>query len=159
MLSGRIAPELGGSTEWLDAVGLNFYSDNQWYLEGSTIPLGHQDYRPLSDMLVETYGRYGRPLLITETGAEGSARPAWFHYVCDEVREAIRQGVPLEGVCLYPIASFPAWDDGVHRQFGLLGAPRPDGRRDTFDPLVDELYRQQELLAGVRMRELRRAVR
>jgi hypothetical protein len=37
MLSGRIAPELGGSIEWLDAVGLNFYSDNQWYLDGSTV--------------------------------------------------------------------------------------------------------------------------
>jgi beta-glucosidase/6-phospho-beta-glucosidase/beta-galactosidase len=146
MLSGRIEPELGGSPDWLDVVGVNFYSDNQWYLEGSTIPLGRQDYKPLADMLVETYERYGRPLLITETGAEGSARPAWLHYVCDEVREAIRQGVPVEGLCLYPIASFPGWDDERHRQFGLFSVPRPDGHRDAFEPLVAELYRQQELL-------------
>ncbi len=158
MLSGRIAPELGGSPEWLDAVGLNFYSDNQWYLEGSTVPLGHHDYRPLADMLVETYERYGRPLLITETGAEGSARPAWFHYVCDEVREAIRQGVPVEGVCLYPIASFPGWDDERHRQFGLFSVPRPYGKRDAYEPLVAELYRQQELLERERKPEVRHAV-
>jgi beta-glucosidase/6-phospho-beta-glucosidase/beta-galactosidase len=145
MLSGRAAPELGGSPEWLDAVGLNFYSDNQWYLEGSTIPLGRHDYRPLADMLVETYRRYGRPLLITETGAEGSARPAWLHYVCDEVREAIRQGARVEGVCLYPIASFPGWDDERHRQFGLFSVPRPDGTRDRHEPLAAELHRQQEL--------------
>ncbi|HEX9966178.1 MAG TPA: hypothetical protein VGB04_14465 [Allosphingosinicella sp.] len=146
MLSGRTAPELGGSPEWLDAVGLNFYSDNQWYLEGSTIPLGRHDYRPLADMLTEAYQRYGRPLLITETGAEGSARAAWFHYVCDEVREAIGRAVPVQGVCLYPVASFPDWDDGHYRQFGLFGAPAADGRREAYAPLAAELRRQQELL-------------
>jgi beta-glucosidase/6-phospho-beta-glucosidase/beta-galactosidase len=146
MLSGRAAPELGGSPEWLDAVGLNFYSDNQWYLNGSTIPLGRHDYRPLSDMLAETYRRYGRPLLITETGGEGSARAAWLHYVCDEVRDAIASGVPVQGVCLYPVASFPGWDDGTYRQFGLFGPPSADGRREANAPLAAELRRQQALL-------------
>jgi beta-glucosidase/6-phospho-beta-glucosidase/beta-galactosidase len=156
MLSGRSAPELGGSPEWLDAVGVNFYSDNQWYLEGGAIPLGHTDYRPLADMLAETYRRYGRPILITETGAEGSARPAWLHYVCDEVREAIRQGVPVAGLCIYPIASFPGWDDERHRQFGLFSVPRPDGTRDAFTPLAEELTRQQEVLERERGPEARR---
>jgi hypothetical protein len=160
MLSGRTAPELGGSPEWLDAVGVNFYSDNQWYLEGGAIPLGHSDYRPLADMLVETYRRYGRPLLITETGAEGTARPAWFHYICEEVREAVRQGVPVAGVCLYPIVSFPGWDDERHRQFGLFSVPRADGRREAYEPLVAELYRQQELFErGLRTETRRTAAR
>jgi beta-glucosidase/6-phospho-beta-glucosidase/beta-galactosidase len=147
MLSGRIAPELGGSLEWLDAVGLNYYSDNQWYLDGSKVPLGHRDYRPLSDMLVEVYHRYQRPILITETGAEGTARPAWLHYICDEVREARRLGVPVEGVCIYPIASFTNWDDDHHRQFGLFSAPGADGKREAYEPLATELRRQQQLLA------------
>jgi beta-glucosidase/6-phospho-beta-glucosidase/beta-galactosidase len=146
MLSGRAAPELGGSLEWLDAVGVNFYSDNQWYLDGSTVPLGRHDYRPLADMLAETYARYGRPLIITETGAEGSARPAWLHYVCDEVREAIRQGVEVAGICLYPVVSFPGWDDERHRQFGLFSVPREDGTREAYQPLAEELRRQQALL-------------
>jgi beta-glucosidase/6-phospho-beta-glucosidase/beta-galactosidase len=145
MLSGRKEPELGGSLEWLDAVGVNFYSDNQWYLDGSTIPLGRHDYRPLADMLVETFERYGRPVFISETGAEGSARPAWFHYVCEEVREAIRQGARVAGLCLYPVASFPGWDDGRHRQFGLFGAPRAHGGRDAHEPLLAELQRQQRM--------------
>jgi hypothetical protein len=155
MLSGRAAPELGGSPEWLDAVGVNFYSDNQWYLDGGAIPLGHTDYRPLADMLAETYQRYGRPILITETGAEGSARPAWLHYVCDEVREAIRQGVPVAGVCIYPIASFPGWDDERHRQFGLFSIPCPDGTREAYAPLAEELTRQQDLLERERAPEAR----
>jgi beta-glucosidase/6-phospho-beta-glucosidase/beta-galactosidase len=157
LLSGRTAPELGGSPEWLDAVGLNFYADNQWYLEGSTIPLGRHDYRPLADMLEETYRRYGRPLLLTETGAEGSARPAWLHYVCGEVREAIRRGVLVEGVCLYPITSFPGWDDGREREFGLFSAPRPDGGRDVYAPLAEELRRQQELLEREHGADVQRA--
>jgi beta-glucosidase/6-phospho-beta-glucosidase/beta-galactosidase len=149
MLSGRTAPELGGSPEWLDAVGLNFYSDNQWYLDGSTIPLGRHDYSPLADMLIETFERYRRPLLITETGAEGSARPAWLHYVADEVREAMARGVPVQGVCIYPVASFPGWDDERHRQFGILSAPREGGEREVYRPMAEELKRQQELLQGL----------
>jgi beta-glucosidase/6-phospho-beta-glucosidase/beta-galactosidase len=146
LLSGRAAPELGGSPDWLDWVGVNYYSDNQWYLNGSTIPLGRHDYRPLSDMLVETYERYGRPLLITETGGEGSARAAWFHYICDEVGDAIRRGARVDGVCLYPVVSFPGWDDGNHRPFGLFGPPLPNGSRETYAPLAGELRRQQALL-------------
>jgi hypothetical protein len=155
MLSGRSAPELGGSPEWLDAVGLNYYSDNQWYLDGSTIPLGRHDYRPLADMLVETHQRYGRPLLITETGGEGSARAAWLHYVCDEVRDSIGRGVPVQGVCLYPVTSFPDWDDGRCRRFGLFGAPGADGRRETCIPLAAELGRQRELLEQGESRAVR----
>lgn len=157
LLSGRIEPELGGSPHWLDAVGLNYYSDNQWYLEGGSVPLGHRDYRPLADMLAETFERYGRPLLVTETGAEGSARPAWLHYVCDEVRGAIGRGVPVEGVCLYPVAGFPAWEDGRHRPFGLFGGPRPDGRRDCYAPLAAELCRQQALIELERGSGIRQA--
>jgi beta-glucosidase/6-phospho-beta-glucosidase/beta-galactosidase len=157
MLSGRTAPELGGSPEWLDAVGLNFYADNQWYLEGSTIPLGRHDYRPLADMLEETYQRYRRPLLLTETGGEGSARPAWFHYVCGEVREAKRRGVPVQGICLYPVVSFPGWDDGREREFGLFSAPRADGSREVYRPLAEELCRQQELIERERAPEVRHA--
>ena len=81
-------PELGGDPSLVDVVGLNFYPHNQWYFEGPTIPMGHHEYRPLADMLVEMAERYGKPVFISETGAEGSGRAAWLHYVCDEVREA-----------------------------------------------------------------------
>ena len=147
MLTGASAPELGGSPDAIDLLGVNYYSDNQWYFEGSTIPLGHHAYRPLADMLVEVYERFRRPIVITETAAEGSARPAWLHYVCDEVREAMRQGVPVRGICLYPITEFPGWDDGRMSQFGLLTSPGADGR-SVYEPLARELRRQQDLFSG-----------
>ena len=147
MLTGRSAPELGGGPEMVDLVGMNFYPDNQWYFEGSTIPLGHHDYRPLADMLGEVFERYRLPLLISETGAEGSGRPAWLHYVCDEVREAIRRGVPVQGICLYPITAFPGWDDERHTQVGLLSSAGAEGR-SVYEPLARELRRQQDLFSG-----------
>jgi hypothetical protein len=145
MLLGRSAPELGGSEDAADVIGLNFYPDNQWYLGGSTIPLGHHDYHPLSDLLAAVYDRYRKPLFLSETGSEGSARPAWFHYVCEEVREAMDRGVPIAGICLYPVTSFPGWEDERHTGTGLFTAPDGDGQRRLWQPLARELERQQML--------------
>ena len=89
---GKADPELGGDPSLADAMGLNYYPHNQWYFQGPTIPMGHHEYRPLSDMLIEVAERYGKPLFLSETGAEGSARPSWLHYVGGEVREAIGRG-------------------------------------------------------------------
>jgi beta-glucosidase/6-phospho-beta-glucosidase/beta-galactosidase len=148
MLLGLSAPELGGRPDLLDAIGLNFYPDNQWYLEGSTIPLGHHDYRPLSSLLREAYCRYEKPILLTETGAEGSARAAWLHYVCDEVRDARRLGAQLMGICLYPIVSYPGWDNGREALVGLLTKAHAKGERALYRPLAEELERQRALFEG-----------
>jgi hypothetical protein len=136
---------LGGADGFIDIVGVNYYPDNQWYHAGPTIPLGHHAYRPLHDMLIEVHRRYGRPILIAETGAEGSGRPSWLHYVCAEVREAMEAGVPMEGICLYPIIDYPGWDNERICHVGLLSAVDDHGRRSVCAPLARELSRQQEL--------------
>ena len=118
--SGLSEPELGGDPSLVDVVGLNFYPHNQWYYEGPTIPMGHHEYRPLADMLLEIAERYGKPIFLSETGAEGSARPSWLHYVCNEVRDAIDRGAPVEGICWYPITAYPGWDNSRHAEAGLL---------------------------------------
>ncbi|HEY9216536.1 MAG TPA: hypothetical protein VIO94_00695, partial [Phenylobacterium sp.] len=123
MLCGRREPELGGRPEILDIVGLNFYSHNQWTPAGNFVPLGHHSWRPFSTMLTDIASRYGRPVIVAETGAEGSARSAWLHYVAGEVEQAREAGVPVQGVCLYPIANYPGWNDARICPTGLLGAP------------------------------------
>jgi beta-glucosidase/6-phospho-beta-glucosidase/beta-galactosidase len=143
MLLGKCAPELGGGDHAADAVGVNFYPDNQWYKEGSTIPMGHHDYQPLADMLVEAHQRLGKPLFISETGCEGSSRPSWLHYVCGEVREAQARGVPVEGICIYPVTAFPGWDNSRHAEAGLFSTPHSDGKRRVYEPLARELEIQQ----------------
>jgi hypothetical protein len=154
MLMGRTAPELGGRPDLIDAIGLNFYPHNQWYFQGGTIPMGHHEYRPLADMLVDVAKRYGKPLFLAETGAEGSCRPAWLHYVCDETRSAIRRGAAIGGICIYPITAYPGWDNSRHAEVGLFSAPVASGDRHVFSPLADELERQRGLFAeaGVEMR-------
>jgi hypothetical protein len=153
-LIGRDAPELGGSPDFVDVVGVNYYPHNQWYLDGPTIPMGHHEYRPLADMLVEVAERFGKPVFISETGAEGSGRPAWMHYVCDEVRTAQERGATVDGICLYPITAYPGWDNSRHADVGLLSTIGSDGKRDVYQPLLRELDRQRAIFAELGRPEL-----
>jgi hypothetical protein len=150
MLTGAAAPELGGKPDFLDIVGVNFYPHNQWYWQGNTIPLGHHAYRPLSAMLAEAYERVGRPIFIAETGAEGCSRPYWLHHVCAETMHAIELGVPVEGVCLYPILDYPGWENGRICPVGLLSMPDASGNREAHEPMARELIRQQALFASAK---------
>lgn len=147
-IMGLAKPELGGDSSLVDVVGWNFYPHNQWYYKGPTIPMGHHEYRPLADMLVELAERYGKPMFISETGAEGSGRPAWLHYVCDEVREAQRRGARIEAICLYPITAYPGWDNSRHCEVGLLSTVGSDGKRKVYQPLYEELQRQRALFGA-----------
>ncbi|WP_308517145.1 hypothetical protein [Sphingomonas flavescens] len=142
---GKALPELGGDPAFADAIGLNFYPHNQWYLDGPTIPLGHHEYRPLADMLEEVGQRYGKPVFLSETGAEGSGRPSWFHYVCSEAREAVRRGVDLRGICWYPITAYPGWDNSRHAEAGLLSTVTADGSRHVDAALLEEMQAQRAL--------------
>ncbi len=153
MLMGRIEPELGGRPDLIDAVGLNFYPHNQWYFQGPTIPMGHHEYRCLADMLVEVAERYEKPIFLAETGAEGSGRPAWLHYVCDEVRAAQARGAAIEGICLYPVTSYPGWDNERRCEVGLFSPPLSDGERKLFKPMVAEMERQRALFAEAAKRQ------
>jgi beta-glucosidase/6-phospho-beta-glucosidase/beta-galactosidase len=145
MLTGRQAPELGGTPDTLDLIGVNYYSDNQWYINGSTIKVGDEGYKPLSDLLGETYARYGKPLFVAETGAEGEARAEWLGYVGEEVFRALNAGVPIEGVCLYPVLDYPGWINDRHCETGLFGfADENNGnQREVHRELARQLAFQQ----------------
>jgi hypothetical protein len=140
MIGGRLESGLGGKPEYLDLLGVNYYPDNQWFLNGGTIPMGHHSYRPLRELLGEIHARYRRPLFIAETGAEGTARPAWLYYVVREVAAAKQTGADLQGVCLYPVTDYPGWENGRPCNTGVLSGPDASGRREFFRPLVDQLF-------------------
>ena len=155
-ITGRAEPELGGDPSLVDVIGLNFYPHNQWYDDGPTIPMGHHEYRPLADMLIEVAERYGKPMFLSETGAEGSAKSSWLHYVCNEVRGAIERGAAIEGICWYPITAYPGWDNSRHAEAGLLSTITSDGSRHVDERLLEELQVQRALFAPA---DVRRAVR
>ncbi|MDQ3322382.1 MAG: beta-glucosidase [Acidobacteriota bacterium] len=143
MLCGRTEPELGGKPEYLDIIGLNYYFNNQWRMEtGEKVFRDHPDYRPFHRILQEYFERYNRPILIAETGIENEARPEWFRYVCEEAETARENGVPVEGICLYPIVNHPGWDDERHCHNGLWCYADQLGSREIYEPLAVEVKRQ-----------------
>lgn len=143
MLLGKVEPEIGGSPNIVDAIGVNFYSQNQWREPSKrTVRRGSRDYKPFSQMLIEFYERYRIPLFVAETGIEDEKRAEWFRYICDEVETASAKGVPVLGVCLYPIVNHPGWDDERHCQNGLWCYPNEKGEREIYEPLAEEIRRQ-----------------
>jgi hypothetical protein len=144
-LMGLAKPELGGDPSLVDVVGWNYYPHNQWYYKGPTIPMGHHEYRPLADMLVEMAERYGKPIFLSETGAEGSGKPSWLHYVCNEVRDAIGRGVDMQGLCWYPVTAYPGWDNSRHAETGLFSTVVADGSRHVDARLLAEFENQRAL--------------
>ncbi|KPC23612.1 Uncharacterized protein ABJ99_5179 [Pseudomonas syringae pv. cilantro] len=149
LLSGRLWPGLGGQPDYLDVLGVNFYPHNQWVLNGERLTPDDSEYRPFRGMLKELSTRYGKPLLISETGAEGDRRSPWLRYVSEEVRKAMINGVPIEGMCWYPILDYPGWDDNRHCPAGLLGYADSQGQRAVFQLLQDDLNSSAELFGAL----------
>ena len=116
ILAGYICPELGGSPELLDILGFNYYYNNQWVVGfNEFLPWVNEDndprWRPLSDLLVDAYNRYGRPIALTETSHPAEDRPLWIKFIAEECYKVRQAGIPFWGVCLYPIIDRPDWDD------------------------------------------------
>ncbi|WP_273501872.1 glycosyltransferase [Paracoccus sphaerophysae] len=139
LVSGRLWPQIGGDPSLLDLVGVNYYFNNQWIHGGKPVDVDDVIYRPLSDLLVEVAARYDRPLVIAETGTEGPRRAAWFDYIAAETARARRRGARVEGICLYPVANHPGWDDDRLCPNGLLGHDPGTGARTVHGPLADRV--------------------
>lgn len=150
MLLGRQAPELGGSEASVDLVGLNYYYNNQWVDQDRTVYPGDWLHRPLHHLLAEVAARYTKPLYISETGTEGVFRPYWLRYVADEVAQAIDLGVPVKGICLYPVLSHLGWDDDRHCHNGLFDGCGPEAERHAEPRFAAELAEQVNRFAARR---------
>jgi hypothetical protein len=117
MLAGRLLPELGGSPRHLDVVGINYYWTNQWEFgalpneHGFVPPLADDDPRrlPLSDLVRTVWERYNHPVIISETAEVGQKRGPLIHQLAQDSLRLFGHGVPLGGICLYPILGMPEW--------------------------------------------------
>ncbi|MGJ0426276.1 glycoside hydrolase [Methylocystis sp.] len=159
ILCGRQFPELGGSPEHLDIVGVNYYWTNQWELHccanehGIIPPLADDDPRrlPLTDLIWKVCKRYGREVMITETSHIGDNRGPWLHEVTRACETLLSEGAALLGVCLYPILGMPEWHDrSVWTPMGLwdpLCHHDPCAGRLVCEPMLDALRSAQELEA------------
>ena len=151
MLAGRVAPELGGSPEILDVVGVNVYHYSQVQLDGDKKReiLGPRDPRrkPLSELLQFAWDRYRRPIIIGETSGFQDNRAEWLRMTMEESMKAINEGVDLQGVCLYPFVYLPDWWTQKWAKIGIYDvADKEDFERVPYDPYIAELRRWQKLL-------------
>lgn len=130
MLAGKLHPELGGSSEHLDIVGINYYWTNQWEIDRTGEPLSMDDPRltPVGDLIRSVWQRYGRPMIVSETSHVEHMRGPWLRYVVDEVESVREEGIPLEGICIYPVLGMPEWHEpDIWVRMGLWDCI-PDGR-------------------------------
>lgn len=158
MLAGRLMPELGGSPDFVDIVGLNYYYNNQWE-QGPRDLLGWADtipdprWVPLRNLLTKAYQRYKRPIALTETSHPGIDRPHWIEMIGHECAAVLAAGIPLWGACIYPIIDRPDWDHPEHwHRSGLWDADlttNPPGRV-LVPAYAEALWRAQEVVASQR---------
>lgn len=151
MLAGKLTPELGGSLEYVDILGFNYYYNNQWVLGfqdflGWTDAVPDPRWVPFRKLLMKAYHRYERPIVLTETSHPGVDRPHWIEMIGRECAAVLEAGVPLWGVCLYPIIDRPDWDHLNHwHRSGLWDADlttEPPGRV-LVEPYAEALWRAQ----------------
>ena len=119
LLSGGMEPSLGGHPKYLDVYGVNFYHDNQWEHPGGRKIAWHihprdQRWVPFHRLLKDAYERYRRPIFVGETSHVGSGRAEWLREMASELVLAIEGGVPVEGICLYPIIDRFEWENPSH---------------------------------------------
>jgi beta-glucosidase/6-phospho-beta-glucosidase/beta-galactosidase len=154
MASGRLFPELGGGPEYLDIVGVNYYHANQFEFPSQRLRWedSARDPRmlPFHVLLDEMYHRYRRPLFVGETSHFGAGRAKWIGEVAAEVQHARCQGIPIEGVCLYPVIDRPDWENYRHwHNCGLWDMRHGDDgslRRVINPEYAAELRRAQQFL-------------
>jgi UDP-galactopyranose mutase len=155
MLIGRTEPQLGGHEEALDCIGVNYYHSGQWeVMTEERLDWWGRDPRrlPLSALLKTTWDRYRRPMIVAETSHFGEGRAAWLHEVADEVRSARGAGVPVYGICLYPLVDRPDWTETERwHDSGLWDVDHemPGFRRVEDRPCVAALREWQRLLPSV----------
>ena len=105
---------------------------------------------PLRHLIRSVYERYGGSLIISETSHWGAHRARWVRELADEVGSLLDAGVPLGGICLYPIIGMFDW----HRPrrwmpMGLWDCDSERGmRRLVHRPMLDALACAQERFRG-----------
>ena len=115
ILCGRMCPELGGSEEYLDMLGYNFYYNNQWvaapheFLDWK-IGEANPKFIPLHQLLITAFKKYNRPFVLTETSHPKEDRPLWIKMIEIESQKLLQAELPFWGICWYPMVNRPDWD-------------------------------------------------
>jgi hypothetical protein len=152
MIGGLLLPELGGSRDHLDVIGINYYWTNQWEIGREECALDGDDPRrvPLAELMRRVWRRYGGEFMITETAHVNAERAPWLRCVVDECTKVLDEHLPLRGVCLYPILGMPEWHDRMQwTRMGLWDLEPKNGHLERIpcEPMFAALRDAQHLEA------------
>jgi hypothetical protein len=111
------------------------------------IPPHDPKFVPVNRLIEGVAKRYGRPLLIAETGTEGHECADWLRYMAAEIQRAASR-MTVVGLCLYPVLDYPGWADGRHCTCGLIGSDAEWSRRWLHPYMRKALAETLELLGG-----------
>jgi hypothetical protein len=90
-------------------------------------------------------------MIIGETSGLGRGRASWLHDVMCEALAAVRRGIDLQGICLFPAVDMPDWHSGEWVHNGIHDLVDKDGdlQRVPDQDYIDELRRWQKELNRV----------
>ena len=95
----------------------------------------------------EAYQRYNVPVVITETSHPKEHRPEWIDMIAKECSVLLSEGIPLYGICIYPIIDRPDWNDlFTWHHAGLWDIATDKHDRILCQPMADALLRAQKQL-------------
>lgn len=107
----------------VDVVGVNYYP--------------HTARTALRKVLLKTWRRYGKPVLVAETSWHdghpqqrrrhpGFSKARWLHHIVAEVAHAEAAGAEVAGICWYPLVDCPPWHRPRSRSRWSHGLIRKD---------------------------------
>jgi hypothetical protein len=146
VLCGLRNPQLGGTPEILDIVGVNAYSFGQQEMRGDG---PHESLEPDDDRILPLHSlieyaaeRYRRPMIVAETSGLRDGRSAWLDDVMQESLAAVHDGIDLQAVCLFPGVDMPDWNTGEWLHNGIADlVEEGDDLRRVPDPAYVERIR------------------
>jgi len=108
-----------------DVMGLDYYPNSEWQLERTSdgirqrrteTPIG------LYGMAQAYYSRYGLPMMLTETSADGHPinREIWLEQTVEDCRRLRTEGVPMLGYFWWPMIDQLDWDGALTHRIGKV---------------------------------------
>jgi hypothetical protein len=102
----------------------------------------------LRHLIARVHRRYGADVIISETSHVDDMRSVWLDELTGEAEAVLADGLPLRGICLYPILGMPEWHmPGEWTRMGLwdLVPQSPTLGRVPYAPMMAALRRAQRL--------------
>jgi beta-glucosidase len=106
----------------IDVLGLDYYAHCQWHFDDKGGSPNTPYPLPLAQQIYLYWDRYRLPCLLTETNIRGrtSDRATWFKYVLEQCERARQMGVPLDGLCWFPVIDSTDWASLLFRNDGHI---------------------------------------